>query len=81
MVRRLVFGEGLRLAGVGAVVGAAGALAGGSLTQSLLFETEARNPTMVVAAVLVMLAACFAACYVPVRRATRIDPCTLLQSE
>jgi len=36
---------------------------------------------MVVAAVLVMLAACFAACYVPVRRATRIDPCTLLQSE
>ena len=51
-VRRLVFGEGLRLAAVGAAIGAAGSLAGNRLMQSLLFETAALNPAMVVAAVL-----------------------------
>jgi ABC-type antimicrobial peptide transport system permease subunit len=80
-VRRLVFGEGLRLAGVGAAIGAAGAVAGTRLMQSLLFETAALNPAMVVAAVLVLLTACVAACYIPVRRATRIDPLSLLHAE
>jgi hypothetical protein len=80
-VRRLVFGEGLRLAGIGAMIGAGGSLAGTRLLQSLLFETDARNPAMIAAAVSVMLAAAFAACYVPVRRATRIDPCSLLQAD
>ena len=80
-ITRLVFAEGLWLAGIGAVVGVAGSLASTRLIQSLLFETDSRNPQMIVAAVLVMLAACFAACYVPVRRATRIDPCALLQAE
>ena len=80
-VRRLVFGEGLRLAGVGAAIGAAGAVAGTRLMQSLLFETAALNPAMVVAAVLLLLTACVAACYIPVRRATRIDPVSLLHAE
>jgi len=80
-VRRLVFGEGLRLAGIGAIIGAAGSLASTRLIQSLLFATDARNPAMIVAAVSIMLAATFAACYVPVRRAMRIDPCSLLQAE
>ena len=43
-VRRIVFGEGLRLVGVGAAIGAAGAVAGTRLMQSLLFETAALNP-------------------------------------
>jgi putative ABC transport system permease protein len=80
-VRRLVFGDGLRLVGVGAAIGAAGAVAGTRLMQSLLFETAALNPAMIVAAVLVLGTACVAACYIPVRRATRIDPCSLLQAE
>lgn len=80
-VRRLVFGEGLRLAGVGALIGAAGYVAGARLTQSLLFETDAPNPPIVIASVLVILTTCVAACYLPVRRATRIDPCSLLQAE
>jgi putative ABC transport system permease protein len=80
-ITRLVFGEGLRLAGIGAGIGVAGSLASTRLLQSLLFETDARNPGMIIVAVLVTLAACVAACYVPVRRATRIDPCLLLQAE
>jgi putative ABC transport system permease protein len=80
-VRRLVLGEGLRLAGVGAAIGTAGTVAGMRLIQSLLFETAALNPAMVVAAVLLLLTACIAACYIPVRRATRIDPLSLLHAE
>ena len=80
-VRRIVFGEGLRLAGIGAAIGAAGAVAGTRLMQSLLFETAALNPPMVVAAVLILLTASVAACYIPVRRATRIDPLSLLHAE
>ncbi len=80
-VRRLVFGEGLRLAGAGAAIGAAGAVAGARLMQSLLFETAALNAAMVVAAVVVPLTACGAACYIPVRRATGIDPLSLLHAE
>ena len=80
-VRRLVFGEGLRLAGAGAAIGAAGAVAGARLMQSLLFETAALNAAMVVAAVVVLLTACGAACYIPVRRATGIDPLSLLHAE
>lgn len=80
-VRRLVFGEGLRLAGAGVAIGAAGAVAGTRVMQSLLFETAAFNPAMVLAAVLLLLIACVAACYIPVRRATRVDPLSLLQAE
>ena len=61
--------------------GVAGSLASTRLLQSLLFETDARNPVMTIAAVFLTLAACFAACYFPVRRATRIDPCSLLHAE
>jgi putative ABC transport system permease protein len=80
-VRRLVFGEGLRLVGIGAAIGAAGAVAGARLMQSLLFETAALNPAAIVAAVLVLVTACAVACYIPVRRATRIDPVSLLNAE
>jgi ABC-type antimicrobial peptide transport system permease subunit len=80
-IRRLVLSEGLRLAGIGAGIGAAGAVAGTRLIQSLLFETDALNWAVVVAAVLLLLTVCLAACYIPVRRATRIDPLSLLQAE
>jgi ABC-type antimicrobial peptide transport system permease subunit len=77
----LVLGEGLRLFGIGAAIGVAGSLASARLIRGLLFETDVLHPGTIVAMVLVMLAACFSACYVPVRRATRIDPCSLLQAE
>ena len=80
-VRRLVFAEGLRLAGIGAVIGAAGSVASTRAIQGLLFDAGSGHPAMIVLAVFVILTACSVACYVPVRRAARIDPCSLLQAE
>jgi predicted permease len=80
-VRQLVLGEGLRLAGLGAAVGALGAAAGARLVQSMLFETSALDPAMILGAVFVLVAASALASCVPIRRATRIDAVTLLQSD
>ena len=80
-VRRLVFTEGLWLAGLGALIGAVGAAIGSRLLESMLFETPAQDPVMVVGAVGVLMAAAALATLVPVRRAVRIDPVTLLRAD
>jgi predicted permease len=80
-VKGLVFGEGLWLGGLGGLLGAFGALAGARLVQGLLFETAALNPLMILGAILVLLAASALACYVPVRRASRIDAMKLLRAD
>ncbi len=80
-IRRLVFGEGVWLAIVGASIGALGAAWGARLVQSLLFETAALDPAMILAAMVVLLAAAALASFVPVRRATRIDAARLLQAD
>src|SRR4030095_5679397 len=56
-VRHLVIGEGLWLAMLGAGIGALGAAWAARLVQSMLFETAALNPAMILAAILVLLAA------------------------
>ena len=80
-VQHLILGEGLWLAMLGAVIGALGAAWAARLMQSMLFETTALNPAMILAAMLVLLAAAALAAYVPVRRAARVDAVTLLQAD
>lgn len=80
-VRHLVAAEGIRLVGIGVVIGVLGAAAAATLVQSLLFETSALDPTMILSAVLILLAASALASYLPVRRATRLDPVALLQND
>lgn len=80
-VRRLVAAEGVRLVSVGVLIGVLGAAATATLLQSLLFETDALDPTMMVGAVLILLTAAALASYLPVRRATRVNPVTLLQND
>jgi len=78
---RLVVGEGLALAAAGTVAGAAGALALGGALTSLLFGVSAFDVRIyaVLAGVLTVVAA--VACYVPARRAARVDPMTALHAE
>jgi putative ABC transport system permease protein len=80
-VVRMIAGEGLKIIIVGAAVGVAGALALTRLLQSLLFGVSAADPTTFIAASLLILAAGLTACYVPARRAARIDPIAALREQ
>ncbi len=80
-IAALVLRRGLRLVLIGGAIGIASTLAGGRVLESLLFVTDARNP-MVVAGVAALLASLvLIACYLPARRASRIDPSIALRGE
>jgi predicted permease len=80
-VVRDVLLDGIRLAGVGAVVGVACALALGRLFRSLLWGVEPTDPLTFAAVVLVLGAATVAASLVPALRASSVDPATSLRAE
>jgi ABC-type antimicrobial peptide transport system permease subunit len=80
-VLRLVVKQGLALAVVGAVVGIGVALGVTRYLTSMLYGVHANDPvTIGVVAVLLALVA-LAACYIPARRATRVDPMVALRYE
>ena len=72
-------GMGLVLAGVG--LGLAGALALTRLLRALLFEVTPTDPITFAVVSLLLAAAALLACYIPARRAARIDPLAALRSE
>jgi ABC-type antimicrobial peptide transport system permease subunit len=80
-VVRLIVREGMLLALAGIAAGVAGAVAMSRALASLLFAVEVRDPLTfgVVAAVLSVVAA--AACYLPARRASWVDPIVALREE
>jgi putative ABC transport system permease protein len=80
-VLRLVVGQGMKLAVIGVVIGVVGSLALTQLMKSLLFEVNAGDPTTFVALPLMLLGVTLVACYVPARRATRVDPMVALRYE
>jgi putative ABC transport system permease protein len=80
-ILRLFIGSGMRLAGIGLVLGAAAAFLATRAMTGLLFGVSASDPvTYLVIASLLALAA-FAACYVPARRALAVDPIVALRYE
>jgi putative ABC transport system permease protein len=80
-VRRLVLGEGLRMAGLGAAIGLAGATVATRLLRGLLFGVHALDPVSLLAAALLLVAAAALASYVPARRAMGVNPIALLRTE
>jgi predicted permease len=79
-VRHLVVGEGLRLAGLGAAIGLAGAAIASRVLRALLFEVHWLDPASMVTAASLLVGAAALASYLPARRATKVDPVTMLRA-
>ena len=80
-VLQLVLRRGMRLAGVGATFGVAAALALTRLIAGLLYDVSATDPFTFSCVVILLLAIALLACYVPARRAMRVDPMVALRYE
>jgi putative ABC transport system permease protein len=73
--------RGMALASIGIVAGCAGAIAVGRLLTSLLYGVPARDPLTLAGAVGILALVAALACWVPARRASRVDPVAALRSQ
>jgi ABC-type antimicrobial peptide transport system permease subunit len=80
-VRRFVLREAVRLAGLGAALGVAGAATTTHLLRGMFFEVVPLDPLAIVGAASLLVAASALASYLPARRATRVDAIALLRSD
>src|SRR5467141_153298 len=76
---RLVISRGLRLTIVGVAIGLAAALMLTRLMGNLLYKVSPRDPIAFGAALIILIAVALIACFLPARRATRIDPVRALR--
>ena len=78
---RLVLSHGLRLTSAGIVIGAVAALLLTRLMGNLLYKVSPRDPIAFGAALIVLIAVALIACFLPARRAARIDPVQALREQ
>jgi ABC-type antimicrobial peptide transport system permease subunit len=77
----IVVGDGMRLTIIGMVIGLAGAWAAPRLLARLLYDVSASDPLTFAGAPLMLAAVAWLACYLPARRATKVDPLAALRHE
>ena len=80
-VLKLILKSGMTLVVLGLAIGLAGAMALTRLMSTLLFEVSPSDPLTFVAVVLSVILAALLACYIPARRATKVDPLIALRYE
>jgi len=80
-VLTLVMRNGFKLALIGIIVGLVAAFAATRVLSSLLYEVSARDPLIFVLDAILLAMAALLACYIPARRATKVDPLVALRYE
>ncbi|MBZ5678846.1 MAG: ABC transporter permease [Acidobacteriia bacterium] len=80
-VLRMILGQGLRTIFIGVALGIAGSLALTRTVESLLFGVTATDPLTFGGVTLLLVGAALLACYIPARRATKVDPMVALRYE
>ena len=80
-VLRLVFGQSLVMLLIGTVIGLVGAFALTRLMRTLLFEVTATDPLTYVSVIGLLTVVALLACYIPARRAAKVDPLVALRYE
>jgi len=76
-----VLGKGAVLVTIGALLGGASAYGVSRLLISMIPSLPTRDPLILPLAALALVAVALVACYIPARRATRVDPLIALRSE
>jgi putative ABC transport system permease protein len=77
----LILKEGLGLAAAGLGIGLLGSYGAGRALSGLLYGVESIDALAFIAVATTLFAAAFIACYIPARRAARVDPMTALRYE
>jgi predicted permease len=78
---RLVIGQGILLALIGAAIGIAAAAGVTRFMSAMLYDVSANDPLTMVAVAALLILVAFAACYIPARRAMKVDPMAALRYE
>lgn len=80
-ILRLALGEGMRIVAVGLAAGLAGAAIVTRVFRSMLFQIGPGDPATFMIASAILAGVAFFACFIPARRATRVDPLVALREE
>jgi ABC-type antimicrobial peptide transport system permease subunit len=77
----MILNQGIRTIVIGVAIGLAGSFALTRTLSSLLFGVTATDPLTFAAVVALLIATALLACYIPARRATKVDPMVALRYE